>query len=109
MTMIDENHLHADPGIEARGLHHDAPVGGDGATQRQARKALDDVEERIHPACGRHGRTSGDEALDLEQIALGAMQDPDPMRQRPRRRRTAATGVPRSPSRSSASASPRRP
>ena len=35
MTMIDENHLHADPGIEARGLHHDAPVGGDGATPMQ--------------------------------------------------------------------------
>ena len=60
---LDDNHLHADPGIEAHPLHHEIPVSSEGATPMQRDRATTIFEKG---AAGRRAFVAP--KLDVPQV-----------------------------------------
>jgi glycine dehydrogenase subunit 2 len=63
MTTLNDNKLHADPGIEAHELHHDVPVSSEGATPMQRDRAVTIFEKG---AAGRRAFVAP--ALDVPEV-----------------------------------------
>ncbi|MDX6733944.1 MAG: glycine dehydrogenase subunit 2, partial [Baekduia sp.] len=74
MTVVNENKLHGDPGIESHPLHHDVPVSSDGATPMQRDRATTIFEKG---AAGRRAFVAPKvdvPVVDAQQLLPGALR-----------------------------------